>query len=186
MSDSAPREDWRRLAHLATGGAVLATALVPHRVTSLVLLVLVGTAVAAEVARHRVPAVQRGLEAVGGAMLRPREAQRITGPTLLVIGYALAWFLFSPGAAVPGMVVAAVADPAAALVGRKLGRVPGRKSLPGSAAAFMASCAVLFAMSLPPGAALIAGAAAAVAERLPDVDNIAVPVATALALQVLL
>lgn len=186
MSGSAPREDWRRLAHLATGVVVLATAFVPHRVTSVVLLVLVGAAAVAEVARRRVPAAQRGIEAIGGAMLRPREAQGITGPTLLVIGYALTWFLFSPGAAVPGMVVAAVADPAAALIGRKWGRVPGRKSLAGSAAAFAASCAVLFAMALPPGAALVAGAAAAVAERLPDGDNVAVPVATAFALQVLL
>lgn len=186
MNITAPREDWRRLVHLATGGAALATALVSHRVTSLVLTALVATAIVAEVTRRRIPAVQRGIETLGGAMLRPLEARRVTGPTLLVVGYALAWLLFPPAIAVPAMVVAAVADPTAALVGRRLTRVPGRKSLAGSTAAFVSAAAVLAVLAVPPVAAILAGAAAAVAERVPEVDNVAVPVITALALQVLL
>jgi dolichol kinase len=45
---------------------------------------------------------------------------------------------------------------------------------------------VLAVLAVPPVAAILAGAAAAVAERVPEVDNVAVPVITALALQVLL
>jgi dolichol kinase len=186
VSLTAPREDWRRLVHLATGAAAFATTLVPDRATSLILGLLLGVAVVAELARRRSAAVRDIIEWAGGSMLRPAERKRVTGPTLLVAGYALAWFLFPAAVAMPAMVVAAVADPAAALVGRRLGRRPGRKSLAGSVAAYLAAAGALIALAVPLTAAAAAGVVAALAERAPEVDNVAVPVATATALQVLL
>jgi dolichol kinase len=96
------------------------------------------------------------------------------------LGYALAWWLFPPRAAEAAIVVAAVADPAAALVGSRFGG-GAVKSLPGSLACACATVLVLAVFAVAPAGLAVAAVGAAVAERAPwrGADNVTVPVVVA-------
>ncbi len=111
---------------------------------------------------------------------RQSEAGRLSGATWLGVGYSIAAVL-PPPAPVAGILVAAVADPAAAVVG-SWGRGAGRKSLRGSLAALASAAIVLALLTLPAGAVLAGAFVAALVERWsgPLSDNLTVPPATAL------
>ena len=143
-------------------------------------------AVGLEVARHAWPAVRRGVDAVGGTLFRPEEAHGVSGPATLAWGYALSWVLFAPAVAAAAIVVGALADPAAALVGRRLGR-GAPKSPAGSAACAAVSAAVLLLAGAGAPAAAAGAALVALAERAPwpGVDNLLVPLAAGAALTLL-
>ena len=184
MTGAAPREDWRRLLHLASGLLGLAAALLPSRVVTAGLLSILALAAAVEFARARLPRASAAVQALGRTLLRPAEARGITGASVLIGGYTLAWLLFPASVAAPAMMVGAAADPAAALVGRRFAPRAGRKTWAGSAAAFVVAAGVLAAAGARLMPALAGAAAAAAAERIPGraSDNLAIPVATAAAL----
>lgn len=150
------------------------------------LLTLVATALVLEGLRRRRPSLNATLSRWSFGALRPAENSGLTGATLLALGYAGTWLLAPPAMAAPAMIVVAVADPAAAAVGRMAVPAGGRKTLAGSAGAFTAAAAVLAACGSGWRGALAAAAAAALAERIPGrgVDNVAIPLATAAALWV--
>ncbi len=187
MTAPARRESWRRVLHLASGGLGLAAPLLPPRLAGLGFLALVVLALGLELARGWVPAVHAYLERHLGGLFRPGETGRVSGAATLALGYALAWWLFAPGVASRAIVVTAVADPAGAVVGRRLHPGAGGKTLAGSAAVLLAALAGLLAMGTSPLPAVLAAGAAALAERAPwpAADNVAVPLLTAAALWVL-
>ena len=151
-----------------------------------VLVSLAGLALVLDAARKTIPTVQRVVGTLGRAVFRPGEERGISGPTALAVGYLAAWVLFDARSAAAAIVVSGLADPAAALAGRRWGR-PGGKSVAGSAACGGTAAVTLLACGYSPASALIGGAVAAVAERSPwrGADNVLVPLAVGGALAVL-
>lgn len=183
---TAEREDWRRTLHAASAAFGPLALQLPGHGGTVALASLAGLALVLEAARSRIPAVQRMVGTLGRAVFRPGEEHGISGPTALAVGYLAAWGLFDARSAAAAIVVSGLADPAAALVGRRWGR-PGGKSAAGSAACAGTAAVALLACGYPPAPALIGGAVAAVAERAPwrAADNILVPLAVGGALAML-
>lgn len=183
MTVPARREGGRRLVHLATGlVGVAALQLAEPRATLLVALIF-AAALALEIARRASP-LREPLGRLSGGLYRPAEAGRVSGATLLTGSYLLVWLLFPAAVAARAIVVAAVADPAAAAVGSRWSDRPGRKTMAGSLAALAAALLVLLAWNTALAPAVVAAVVAAGAERVPGagLDNVAVPLATAFAL----
>jgi len=138
----------------------------------------VAVAAAGETARLLSPRAAAALTRVAAGAFRPAEARAPSGAAMLALGYALAWWLFPPAAAEAAIVVTALADPAAALVGSRFGR-GAPKSVAGSLACACVAALVLAAFGFGPGPLVAASVGAAIAERAPwrGVDNLAVPLA---------
>jgi dolichol kinase len=187
LRHAARREDVRRVVHAVSGVlGVLALRFSGRGAGEVLLGGLAVLALALEAARRILPSVQRAVTAVGGALFRPDEESAVSGPTLLACGYAAAWWLFVPQVAATAIVVAALADPAAALVGRRFGRGPGKSWAGTAACAAVAGAVIVVAGAAGPSAG--AGAvAAALAERAPwrGADNLLVPLAVGATLTVL-
>jgi len=138
-------------------------------------MVLAGlAAVAFEALRLSRPAV-RDLAARWVPVFRPHEAGRPSGAGWLFVGYALAAWMPAPA---PGaaLLAGALADPAAAVVGGRLGR-GRRKSWPGTVAALVVAAGALWLLGIPARAAAAAGVAAAALERWSGSldDNLLIP-----------
>lgn len=189
-------QPWRRALH-ATTGLVLAWVPWAWGMSLGTVLWILGLAfallLALDVARLRVPA----LNAVAFRWLRrlisPREASGVASSTWYVLAAFLAYGLFPVPVAVTSILVLALADPAASLVGRAWGRRKvGKGSLEGALAFFAVASVVLLLSPVPgpaswPWALGVAGLVTAV-EVTPfglD-DNLTVPLATAVALRLLL
>lgn len=140
-------------------------------------------AAAAETARLASARAGALLTRFAGGVFRPAEAGAPSGAGTLAVGYALAWWIFPPAVAEAAIVVAAIADPAAALVGVRFGRGAG-KSLPGSLACASAAALVLAVLGVGPAGVAVAAIGAALAERVPwrGTDNVAVPLVVGAAL----
>lgn len=169
----------RRLLHAATGSVLLLVPLTSWNVVRAVLVAAAILAVGVEVARLR---SKRFGALLAGAVpvFRARETAHPSGAMWLALGYALA-SLVQPPAPAAGLLVGALADPAAAWAGTTWGRGTG-KTLVGSAAHFAVAAAVLYGVGCS-GTAIVVGAAlATVLERWPlglD-DNLVVAPITAL------
>ena len=135
------------------------------------------------------PALNRFAYRVLRPLISPREATGLASSTWYAVG-ALATYAFFPvRVAVPAILVLALADPAASVVGRLRGRRKiGKGSWAGAVAFFAVALGVLLVSVGPaPGMVLRATVAAVVAtavevSRLGPDDNVTVPLATALAL----
>jgi dolichol kinase len=180
VSERARREAWRRALHVASGALGPLAARVGGAVATPGFAVLVVIAALAETARLASARAGGLVARLAGAVFRPAEAGAPSGAATLALGYALAWWLFPPAVAEAAIVVAAVADPAAALVGSRFGRGEP-KSLPGSLACFCAAALVLAVFRVAPAALAAAAIGAALAERAPwrGTDNVAVPLVVA-------
>lgn len=179
-------QPWRRVFHVAGGLSVawLVYALSPQSpaarwIFGSILFVVVSV----DLLRLRVETVNRVIFRAAGALLRPGE---VDSPTLTwyMLGVFLVLWIPDPAAVVPALVVLAVADPAAGVVGETWGtRRLGKGTVEGSVAFFAASVAVLVPfVGIHP--ALAVGAAATAAEAVPTPldDNLLIPVVTALGL----
>jgi dolichol kinase len=115
-----------------------------------------------------------------GPMLKNGEAAGLTGATTLSIGFTTAAVLFPGAPALAGILFTGLADPAAAVAGRRWGRIryPGGKSVAGSGTFLMVVLALGLALGLPPRVVLVAGLLVTVAEAfsLPIDDNGYLPV----------
>lgn len=127
------------------------------------------------------------LEGVLPGVFRSTELPGVSGGTLLLVGDLLAAVLFSPVAAAGGIVALAVGDPAAAVAGRWYGArrgLAGQKTWFGSVACFLA--ALPFIWLIPglglPAATAGAAMAALVERRAGRLDNLLLPVAVAMLL----
>ena len=183
---TARREDWRRAVHVASAVLGPAALLVPPHLARASFAALAGLAAALDLLRLASPRTGRLVAAVAGSAFRPSESRAPSGATALAWGYFAAWALFDPRFAAAAVVVAGLADPSAAWVGRRFGRGPG-KTLAGSAACATMGGLVLVAFGFSATAALAGGLVAALAERVPwrGVDNLLVPLAVGGALALL-
>lgn len=165
----------RRILHAGTAAVLLLQPLVSHAALRLVVVTLAAIALSVDVWRLRSPAVQAALQR-RLPVFRSAEQRRVSGGAWLWVGYALAvWLPPTPAAA--GVLVAALADPAASVVGTRVG-TPGRKTWQGSVAALVVALALLLGLGIAPPAALAAAFLGAVVERWPGPldDNLLLPV----------
>lgn len=169
----------RRLMHAATGTTLLLVPVVSWQLLRAVLIALAAVAVAVEVVRLRSPRFREML-AHRVPVFRAREAGRPSGAMWLAVGYALAALTPLPGPTA-GILVGAVADPAAAWVGSRSGPT-GQKTGLGSATHFVVATALLLGLGCGWLTSVAAAVVATVLERWPlglD-DNLLVAPATAL------
>lgn len=181
----AAREGWRRALHLASGSLGLLALALPRPAVGPLLLALLVLALGLEGYRLRAPRAGTVLERLAWGAFRPAELRGVSGATLLAAGYAAAWWLAPGRAAASAIVVTAVADPAAATAGRLAVPAGTAKTWTGTLAAFGAAVLVLAALGYGIPAVFLGAAAAAAAERAPwrGADNVAVPLLTAAALE---
>jgi dolichol kinase len=163
--------------HAASGLLVVVAFRLPGHGGDLLFAALVILALSVEVARRFMPLAQRLVVRAGGSLLRPEEFRGISGPTTLACGYALSWWIFAAPVALAAVWVTALADPAAALVGRAFGGA-ARKSWIGSASCAAVAGVVLVAVGVPATTALVTACVAAAAERVAwsGADNLLLPV----------
>jgi dolichol kinase len=173
------RELARKTIHLLSAAAPLAYAGgVPRRPLLWALGAAAVAAVVIEGARRARPAAQQVLDRTVGPLFRAHEHASVTGATWLMLALFAAAVTLPRDLAIATMWAAAVGDPAAALVGRVVGRVrfrPDGKSLEGSLACLATTFAgAVLVARLGPGSAGAAGLVAALAEwpRGPLDDNI--------------
>lgn len=174
----------RRLMHAATASVLLLVPLSSWQILRAVLVAVAAAATVVEVIRLRTPRFRAFLEH-HIPVFREREAKRPSGAVWLAVGFALASLAPAPGPAA-GILVGALADPAAAWVGSRRGSV-GSKTTLGSAVHFLVAVAVLFGVGCAWTTSLAAAATATILERWPlglD-DNFVVAPVTALTVALL-
>ena len=180
-------QPWRRVFHMLCG---VAMAVIVHIIGpgSLVPVAILAVALAAALGldwiRLRSRAANKRFFRFFSALASPREARKVASSTWFLLG-ALTVLVVAPDSLfVPAMLVLAVADPAASVIGRLWGRNKvGKGSWEGTTAFFLVATAVLVPFA-GLQAALIAAAATAALEVTPigiD-DNLTVPLAAALTL----
>lgn len=145
-----------------------------------------------EALRRRSPAINARLMALYGRVAHPHEWHRVNSSTWFTTALLLLALTGRPILCAMACAVLGLADPAAALIGRRFGRtrlVNGR-SLEGSATFFMvgltASAAITIGLhDIAVGPALLASGAAALVAALVELfsrridDNLTIPLATA-------
>jgi dolichol kinase len=169
----------RRLLHAATAGVLLLVPFGSWQLFRVVVLAGAALGVVLEGARLSLP----GFRTFLGRHLpvfRERERMRPSGAMWLSVGYAAAALVPAPAPAA-GILVAALADPAASLVGTWR-RAPGRKTWIGSLAHAATALVVLAALGVTPAATAAAAVVATILERITGRvdDNLLVAPATAL------
>lgn len=174
----------RRLFH-AGAGLLLAGVLHWHvaeadrLLAAAVLGVLAVLLLLADLARLRIPLLNRAFFVIFRPLASPREAANLASSTWYAVGCALTVALFPLAMAVPAILVLALADPVASYLGRRWGRRPlGKGSVEGSAL-FLLVAVVLLLAFVPPMSAVVAALVGTWVERTPwsvD-DNLSVPLA---------
>lgn len=188
---AARSETGRNAVH--AGASVAAAALVlilPHGTARLVFALTMVLALAIDLARLRSAAVRHAFMHAFSAMLRDDELDRLTGASMLSIGFAFTVIVLPPHFAAAGLLIAGLADPAAAFVGRRIGRtrLPGGKSLEGACSFFLIAFAVGLATPSvgTAGAAVAAAITAALEAVSPRIDdNLYLPAAAGTLLWIL-
>lgn len=172
----------RNAIHAATALAAWWTLAVPAPWREVGLVAIVVINLALDVIRWR--GGRAWLDRLLPGVYRDPEPLGISCATLLGVGYLLAGLLFPPPAAAAGMVALALGDPAAAIVGRWYGsrRRLTSKTWAGSLACFgAATLGILLVPGFGLAAAAAGGAMAALVERRAGpLDNVLVPVAVAM------
>jgi len=179
-------QPWRRAFH-AVGGAGLALTvytLQPQSVPTRWLFgCLLATTFFADLLRLKLRGLNLFVFRTFGALMCPREAQRLS-LTWFLLGVFLVLWVPEEGVAVAAILVLSLADPAASIVGRLWGTHRlGKGTFEGTSIFFLTATALLFpSVGLP--AAIPLAAFVAVVEVLPTGldDNVLIPVATAVGL----
>lgn len=190
MATSVREEAIRKAMHVMV--SLVAAAVVwkaPHTMAAVVVAAATFVALAVETARHASGAFGRHFHRHVGHLLRSGERGRLTGATMLAIGYTVAVVAFPGLPALAGILTAGVADAAAAVVGKRFGRVryPGGKSLEGSLIFLVLVAPILLLVAgMAPWAVAVAAIALTGIEALslPVDDNLYLPVLTAVAVYI--
>lgn len=177
----------RKVIHVATVALPLLAWVLPRPAALGLLGFGAALALAAEWARARLPSVRYHFLRRTRHLLRPHERRGIAGATYMAVGYFLALLLLPLPVAVAAMLYNGLGDSAAALVGKRWGRLraPWGKSVEGMAAGVAVN---VLAGLIVPGigtlAALLGAVAAALIEFLPSRidDNLRVTLGGGIAL----
>ena len=180
-------QPWRRLFHAGNG---LVVAFFPpvlglgKRELLLILGGLLVVLLAFDIARLRVPSINSFFFKLFPSLVSPREAKQAASSTWYAGGVLLAYAFFPARIAVPAIVVLALADPMASIVGRIWGRRRmGNGTVLGSLVFLIVAFAVLGAFFRPAYAvvpALVVTCIEVVPWRLDDNLTVVVGGATAL------
>ncbi len=152
----------RRVLHAGSGALLFAIPLGSWNLLRGSLAVLVFVALIADAARIAYPGFRERVAKLV-PVFRPNESSRLSGATWLSIGYLLA-AAFPEPAPLAGILVSALADPAASVAGG-WGRKSVEKTLRGSLAALVVGTGILTALQLPPLAVLSGAVTGALLER---------------------
>jgi len=192
-ADPAPRQQpsaiqlRRRLFHLLAASATpLVSLFVPRSDLLMVVGAGLGVAVLVEAARRWSPAVNRLLLRWLGFFFKESERRTVTAATILAFATFLAFLVFPKHIAALSLLLLAVGDPAASVIGRLWGRLRfGGKSVEGTLAFFATASLVALVFWAAGGysplwAGALAAAAAALAEAVSGRplwidDNLTVP-----------
>ncbi len=180
----------RRLFHAFNGTAVAVFVVVfapPRTATVGVLGGLFLLLLTLDLLRLRSEAANKAFFRWFGRLASPREASRLASSTWYALGIVLALALFPWPLAISGILVMALADPAASYIGARWGQ---RSFLGGSVlgfVVFVGVAGVILGLRHPPTLSIPTALVAALAERRswPLDDNLAVPLVTAGMLAVL-
>ncbi len=174
-------QPWRRVFHAASGLMVVFVPFLAgwsRETTLLLLTVALFGGLALDVIRLRTTWVNRVFFRVLSALASPREARGLASSTWYALGALVCFALYPPAIAGGAIILLALADPAAGVVGRIFGRRRlGKGTVEGTTAFWIVGSAVLVPIvGWPHG--LAAAAAAALAEIAPGLvdDNLVVPV----------
>ncbi len=184
--------NWARNAyHAASAAALILLVEVWLTPAQVVVVACLGAALAAtmEITRRLDPRVNRVLMRLFGPVAHPHEAYRVNSATWYTLAVLLLALFSNYTAGAVGLAVLGLGDPAAAVIGRRYGRVHlvAGRTLEGTMAfiafGFLAGAAVLRLWHPDVGlhvalAAATCGAAAELLARRVD-DNLAVPLAAA-------
>jgi dolichol kinase len=188
----------RKAIHLSSLGIPLVAWFLPWDLAVAVLALMAAVSALVDIERWRGSAAGRLIDEWCGFMLRTHERHggrrvpRLTGATWMLISAVLTFAIFPREVAVAAFTMLIVCDTAAALVGRRFGRIrfgPRRKSVEGSLAFFVSGVVVAALVPELPMLAGIAGAlAATLAEALPYEldDNFSIPLTAGLVMMMLL
>lgn len=180
-------EVYRKLIHYAIAMIPICYFFFFDRTTILWILgVLTGSIIIGEILRMRFVFFRRLYKLILGKVVRKNEDHTFTGATFSLLGTFITILIFEKYVAIFAVLVLALADSTAALVGRKLGRIPCLgKTVEGTGAFLL--IAILLAMfipELPRTGALLGALVATIVELLPSPmnDNIMIPLSAAITL----
>ncbi|MBK8914449.1 MAG: phosphatidate cytidylyltransferase [Phycisphaerales bacterium] len=163
-------------------------AFAPRWLALSVVACLLAVAVAIELARRRPGPVNRLVTAWFGGMLRPFEKSGWSGATFVLLAGLITIALFPQMIAVAALLVLAISDSLASLIGSRFGKARFLGgSMVGSGAFFVSAAAIcLLVLPFAPVAGLLASAAATIVEAakfrvrgVPLDDNLSVPLVVA-------
>ena len=137
-----------------------------------------------DLVRLRLPGANRIFFRLFAALASPRERAGVASSTWYALGLLLTVVLFPTGEAVSAILVLALADPMASVVGQRLGRHPFLGGTVEGSVTFVVVAMAILVPRHPLPAAGGAALVAALAERRgwPLDDNLAVPLVTGLTL----
>jgi dolichol kinase len=170
----------RRTIHASSASVLLLAYLGSVDLLRFSLIAGMAIALPLEYMRLRYPAVGGCLNSLV-PVFRASESNGVSGATWLCVGYAAASWCPLP-AATSGILVGALADPAASLFGSMFNSKGVGKTWAGSAAAAATATLVLLPLGIPLVAVIAGAVAAMVLERWPGPlnDNLTVPIGVSL------
>ena len=182
-SKPAPRLH-RRVFHVLTTAALALIALGLDREVMIIITgSLTGVAIALEVGRWRLPALNGWFQSRFRVLMKQSESSQVLGSTYMAAASLIVFLLFEKELAILALLYIAVGDPLAGVLGKRYGRVKiGSKSVEGTLAfavgAGAVGCALIAAgLDVPYWVALGGAGIGALMELFPSPldDNLTVP-----------
>ena len=182
-SKPAPRLH-RRVFHVLTTAALALMALgLDSEVMIIITGSLTGVAIALEVGRWRLPALNGWFQARFRVLMKQSESSQVLGSTYMAAASLIVFLFFEKELAILALLYIAVGDPLAGVLGKRYGRVKiGSKSVEGTLAfavgAGAVGCALIAGgLDVPYWVALGGAGIGALMELLPSPldDNLTVP-----------
>ena len=188
LERSSGLQPWRRVLHTSHGlliAAVVYSEILSRQSASLILGGIFLALLGLDAVRLRSPRANRLFFKLFIRFVSPREESRPASSTWYLLGVLVIVALFPRMAAVGGILVLALADPAANFVGRRWGRVSfGRNGTVEGTLAFLLTAFLTLLLLVGSVPALVGALGATLAERIPWTldDNLTIPLATSFAL----
>jgi diacylglycerol kinase (CTP) len=185
----------RKLYHLIGGVGLLSLYYILDRSQALrIYAALFFVVLALDVARLKIPAVNRFVYTKFSSFIRNNEKQKLTGTAPYILGIGASLYLFSTDVATTAICFLAFGDVAATTIGERYGKTKiGAKSLEGTAAFIVAGLFVGLVLlpaagvRLFPGVIVAGAVTAAAVELIPLAnDNLSIPIISGAAMTFLM